>query len=84
METPLVIQHKEIARLTAHQHRPGLFPEGELFDSPGFAAQRLPWVGDMHKRPEPCRGSLDEWITQIGLTIGLRTIEMQIETPRGH
>ena len=53
METPLVIQHKEIARLTAHQHRPGLFPEGELFDSPGFAAQRLPWVGDMQKRPEP-------------------------------
>jgi hypothetical protein len=43
-EKSLVIQHQEIARLTAHQHRPGLFPEGELFDSPGFAAQRLPWV----------------------------------------
>jgi hypothetical protein len=23
------------------------FPEGELLDSPGFAALRLPWVGDI-------------------------------------
>jgi hypothetical protein len=30
-----------------HRHRPMSFPEGELFDSPGFAAQRLPWVGDI-------------------------------------
>ncbi len=36
-------------------YRPPLkpFPEGELLDSPGFAAQRLPWVRDIHLLPEP-------------------------------
>jgi hypothetical protein len=81
---PNVDPSADTAGSTPHRHPPEPFPEGEILDSPGFAAQRLPWVGDIHNRPEPCRGSLDEWITEIGLTIGLRTIEMQIETPRGH
>ena len=37
----------EIAASTAHRPVPKPFPEGELFDSPGFAAQRLPWVRDI-------------------------------------
>jgi len=81
---PNVDPSADTAGSTPHRHPPEPFPEGEILDSPGFAAQRLPWVRDIHMVPEPCRGSLDEWITEIGLTIGLRTIEMQIETPRGH
>ena len=81
---PNVDPSADTAGSTPHRHPPQPFPEGEILDSPGFAAQRLPWVGDSHNRPEPCRGSLDEWITEIGLTIGLRPREMQIETPRGN
>jgi hypothetical protein len=45
----LVVQRREITGSVAHGTGPKRFPEGELLDSPGFAAQRLPWVRDIHK-----------------------------------
>ena len=52
---PNVDPSADTAGSTPHRHPPQPFPEGEILDSPGFAAQRLPWVGDSHNRPEPCR-----------------------------
>ena len=40
----LFLQRGVIADATAHRLVPTPFPEGELLDSPGFAASRLPWV----------------------------------------
>jgi len=62
----------EITGPTAHRPVPTPFPVGELFDSPGFAAPRLPWVRDIHTVPEPCRGSLHASMTQIGRYGGFR------------
>jgi hypothetical protein len=45
----LFLQRGAISVSIAHQHWPKSFPEGELLDSPGFAAQRLPWVRDIHE-----------------------------------
>ena len=38
---------------------PTAYLEEVLFDSPGFAASRLPWVTSPPSTPEPCRGSLN-------------------------
>ena len=65
-------QRGEITGSIAHQPVPRPFPEGELFDSPGFAAPRLPWVRDIHMGPEPCRGSLHAAMAEIGLCVGFR------------
>jgi hypothetical protein len=65
-------QRGEITGSIAHQPVPRPFPEGELFDSPGFAAPRLPWVRDIHMVPEPCRGSLHAAMAEIGLCVGFR------------
>ncbi len=49
----LFLQRGEITDSTAYRSPPVPFPEGELLVSPGFAAQRLPWVRDIHVVPEP-------------------------------
>ena len=49
----LFLQCGEITGSIAQRPVPKPFPEGELFDSPGFAAPRLPWVGDIHMVLEP-------------------------------
>ena len=50
---PNVDPSADTAGSTPHRHPPEPFPEGEILDSPGFAAQRLPWVRDIHMVPEP-------------------------------
>ena len=57
----------------SHNHLPTPFPEGELFDSPGFAAQRLPWVRAIHNTHEPQRGSLTWESRKPPSSISLRT-----------
>jgi hypothetical protein len=53
--------------------------EGLVLDSPGFAAPRLPWVGDIPTRPEPWRGSLPAWLTETGSIFGLLMAKMPVE-----
>jgi len=61
-----------IADSIAHRPVPVPFPEGKLFDRPGFAAPRLPWVRDIPTVPEPCRGSLHSATAEIGWCVGFR------------
>jgi hypothetical protein len=79
----LFLQRGESTRSTAHRHRTVSFPEGELLDSQGCAAPRLPWVGDIQEVPEPCRVSLTCGSLESVSSIDLCTPQKRSHSARG-